>query len=831
MVIGMDEIKKKIILAGLLHDVGKLIYRAQRVPQNHSDLGEKFLSAYGTCDREILRAVKYHHKGALQKAQLASNDISYIVYEADNIASGTDRRSNESNESGYNPEAVLESVFNVFDKQDTKPTGFYLRGLMERDDKMLYPADISEIKAPQGAYKELQQHLEENFRKKAPQDMEPNELMQVLEAVMSYVPSSTARGEAADISLYDHQKLTGAIGACIYDYFQAQHIEDYKKYCYGSGQKEMRENPLYLLVSADISGIQDFLYTIPSKGALKSLRGRSFYLEILLEHIIDEILDALELGRCNLLYSGGGNCYLLLPNTDKAIGLLHQAERTFNSWLAKQFGTRLYVAFGWAACCSQDFMADNHNRLGQVYRRARAQIAKAKHRRYDLQQLQELFDPLSELNATADGSRECSICHSSTVKLYPYGEATDTLACGSCCGLRELGERLLKYDILVITERPMNGATEYQLELPGLHGNRYLYATSQMDAEKYGEHICRIYTKNLMYTGRRMATRLWMGDYITEIDGHTMELEELAKLSGGDIDENAIDRLGVMRADVDNLGAAFMAGFPEHYATLGRSAALSRQLSMFFKRYVNVLCCGQVNGLNEKNQAQFSMFQRYKEPQRRVHIIYSGGDDMFMVGAWDDLMELAVDIRGAFRRFTNGKLSFSAGIGLFDSKCPISEMARASGMLESAAKNYPDKLAPQKDSLAMFGIPSEQSHSGYSIPMYSWQVFVQQVCGAKLKFCQEHLGYKGNEAPDRLVVGKGLLYRFLELLNDSGKNINLARFAYMIARLEPKKSSTAYESYGKVRSQFYQWYSQPEHRKQLMTALELIIYSIREKGE
>ena len=827
----MYEIKKKIILAGLLHDVGKLIYRAQRMPRNHSELGAEFLAVYGPGDRDILRAVKYHHKGALQKAQLAADDIAYIVYEADNIASGTDRRSNETSEAGYNPEAVLESVFNVFDQQDAEPKGFYLRGLLEQDDKMLYPTDISAIKAPQSAYKELQQHLEENFRRKPPKDMEPNELMQVLEAVMSYVPSSTARGEAADISLYDHQKLTGAIGACLYDYLRANRIDDYRKYCYGSAQGKLRESQTYLLVSADISGIQDFIYTIPSKGALKSLRGRSFYLEILLENVVDELLDALELSRCNLLYSGGGNCYLLLPNTDRTVKILQQAERKFNNWLARHFGTRLYIALGWAVCCGKDFMADNYNSLGNVYRQARAQIAKAKHRRYEAEQLQELFDPFSLLNATEDGSRECSICHSSAVKLYPYGESVDTLACGSCCGLRELGERLLKYDVLVVMDAPVDGAGQYPLELPGLESKRLLYSMSQRNAEKYSEHICRIYTKNLMYTGRHMATRLWMGDYITKIDGHTMELEELARLSGGDVDENAIDRLGVMRADVDNLGAAFMAGFPGHYATLGRSAALSRQLSLFFKRYVNVLCSGQVNGLNENDQAQFSLFQRYKEPQRRVHIIYSGGDDMFMVGAWDDLMELAVDIRRAFRRFTNGKLSFSAGIGLFDSKCPISEMARASGMLESAAKSYPDKMSPQKDSIAMFGIPSERSHSGYSIPVYSWQVFVQEVVGEKLQFCQEHLGYKGNEAPTRLAAGKGLLYRLLELLNESGKSINLARFAYMIARLEPKKGSPAYESYGQVRKQFYQWYSQPGHRKQLMTALELIIYSIREKGE
>lgn len=41
----------------------------------------------------------------------------------------------------------------------------------------------------------------------------------------------------------------------------------------------------------DISGIQNFIYSIGDKGALKGLRARSFYLEIMMEHIIDELLE------------------------------------------------------------------------------------------------------------------------------------------------------------------------------------------------------------------------------------------------------------------------------------------------------------------------------------------------------------------------------------------------------------------------------------------------------------------------------------------------------------------------------------------------------------
>ena len=58
---------------------------------------------------------------------------------------------------------------------------------------------------------------------------------------------------------------------------------------------------MFLLYSMDISGIQNFINSIGDKGALKGLRARSFYLEIMMEHIIDELLDKVTLSRTNLI--------------------------------------------------------------------------------------------------------------------------------------------------------------------------------------------------------------------------------------------------------------------------------------------------------------------------------------------------------------------------------------------------------------------------------------------------------------------------------------------------------------------------------------------------
>ena len=305
-----------------------------------------------------------------------------------------------------------------------------------------------------------------------------------------------------------------------------------------------------------------------------------------------------------------------------------------------------------------------------------------------------------------------------------------------------------------------------------------------------------------------------------------MEFAELADASGGTQESAGIRRLGVLRADVDNLGAAFLAGFPAQYATLTRTAALSRQLSLFFKRYINELCRGNVGRGAEK----FSLFGREKKAERDVHIVYSGGDDIFLLGAWDDIVELAVDLRRAFQRFTSGKLHFSAGIGFFKDKCPVAAMARQTGALESLAKG----LRPAKDAVALFGT----SLSGRSADTvkeraeaYGWDDFIDGVCGEKLAFLRENLAW--NEARDktRVPFGKSKAYQLLTLLEDGGDDIQIARFAYVLARLAAGLHAEQQAAYERVRSQLYAWYRDKEERRQLRTALEFIIYSIREKGE
>lgn len=76
-----------------------------------------------------------------------------------------------------------------------------------------------------------------------------------------------------------------------------------------------------------------------------------------------------------------------------------------------------------------------------------------------------------------------------------------------------------------------------------LPGNKYLISGRQ-------ENNIRIYRKNHTDKENFNAVRIWIGDYSA-----ADTFEELAEEADG------IKRLGVYRADVDNLGNAFVAGF------------------------------------------------------------------------------------------------------------------------------------------------------------------------------------------------------------------------------------------------------------------------------
>ena len=782
----MDDRQIKLIIGSLLHDIGKIAYRAGD-GRNHSQSGYDFLKEHTMHpDDEILNCVRFHHGARLKAASIPDDSLAYLTYFADNISSALDRREAMEAEDGFDKTVPLDSVFNLLNQNNGK--SHYAHHVLNPDVVIPYPTQ-DDVDMDESFYTGILSHIDENLKGLEISEEYIGSLLSVLEANLSYIPSSTSRRELADISLYDHVKLTAAIAECLYQYCVAEGITDYKKSFFSGGDEARRAEKAYLLYSMDMSGIQKFIYTISSEGALKGLRARSFYLEILMEHIIDELLMKLQLSRACLIYFGGGHCYLLLPHTDHARQTAEEHSREVNQWFMQQFGIALYIAGGYAACSADDFCNKPEGSYRELFISISRMISAQKSHRYCAE------DILRMNNAGRSGTRECRICRRTDDELDDKGR------CRICSELNHLSAEILHEDYFIVMTEP------YEQSLP-LPGGRYLTAGDERKLRQMMESdtYVRSYTKNKLYTGKHVTTKLWVGNHQT---GDTFA--EYAKSARG------IDRLAVLRGDVDDLGHAFVNGFQREqeggrYATLSRTAALSRQLSLFFKLHLNQLL----------EHGESSIFS--DGGCRKLCVVYSGGDDVFLVGAWNDVIDAALDLRGAFERYTQGTLTISCGIGLCTGSYPINRMAAETAELEEYSKRLPGK-----DAITLFDKDGR----------YPWEQYEKEVLQEKYQAVYSYMTRTRQR-------GKAFLYHLLELLRDAehpaqggtGRlKFNRARFVYYLSRMEPEtnrrqtreEQQSEMEAYRTFSRKMYGWSLEAEDRRQLISAIYLYVYLTREK--
>lgn len=677
----MTEREVKLVIGNLLHDIGKVIYRTGD-RRKHSQSGYDFLKEdVKIGDKEILNCVRYHHGEAIRNARIEDDSLAYITYIADNIASATDRRKKESVDYGFEASMPLQPVFNILNGNDKK--SYYSPMMLKKD--INYPTD--EKKAfDEHFYNEVKIKLIDTLTANEWTKQFINSLLETLEATLSFVPSSTAKDEYADISLYDHMKMTAAFGSCIYQYLLEGDIHNYKEELL-SNASLFYSKKVFLLYSIDISGIQSFIYTIHSKDALRMLRARSFYLEIMMEHIIDYILDKAGLSRANLIYSGGGHCYMLMPNTNRIKELLEECNNILNKWFVDNYDISLYAADAYVEASADMLKNIPEGSYSQLFKEIGNKLSSRKANKYSVNDILNM----NTINKD-DYTKECKVCKR-------LEKVDDSGMCPTCSKLKNMSKDILYQSFFIVVNEDTG-------EGIGLPYGYYMISESEEKLrtrlEKNRESIVRIYSKNDFYTGLNIATKIWVGSYTK---GQTFD--ELAEASQG------IHRLGVLRADVDNLGQAFVSGFDSRNCTLSRTATLSRQLSMFFKYYINRIIDG-----------------------KNATIVYSGGDDMFIVGAWNEVIELAQDIRNAFGRYTENTLTISAGIGLYVSGYPISQMAIEVGKKEDNSKNLDgkDAVTVLPDVTLSSDIDTGKNYNGrYQIEdgTYKWKDFEEKVLNEK----------------------------------------------------------------------------------------------------
>jgi CRISPR-associated protein Csm1 len=243
----------------------------------------------------------------------------------------------------------------------------------------------------------------------------------------------------------------------------------------------------------------------------------------------------------------------------------------------------------------------------------------------------------------------------------------------------ELGKRLRDTDIMIVSETPLTYWKDKFHINPGNLGF-YYYFVKENDLTQSADNVTIIRFNNLNFNipiGGNNNTYEFQYYGGNEYNGQTFE----------DMTENPnFSRLGVLRMDVDNLGSIFQSGISPERATLSRFATLSRSFDYFFSGYLNTI---------------------WKEiDPLRSFIIYSGGDDLFIVGSWEVVIRLAKKIHEDFCEFIchNPTFGISGGIAIVPAKFPIMKGAEESADEEKAAKNHTVN-SKSKNSISFMDFP------------------------------------------------------------------------------------------------------------------------------
>jgi CRISPR-associated protein Csm1 len=365
----------------------------------------------------------------------------------------------------------------------------------------------------------------------------------------------------------------------------------------------------------------------------------------------------------------------------------------FNQWFLDEFQGQIFLALD---CLPFPVKHVANKELATHWSNISTKnLAKQKSRKFA-----DPVEQLTKLLQQRDSHEPCRVCHRDDVKQLKQlnNDDPDSVnACGICRRMFRLGGQLLHVDAIV--RSPQQAITKSPIRFNLCSGIIYYHLFDRVEkvpvvADSNTLFLVNNWTVNDYRKGRNIVPLL-LGNYAKESEvepGTTIRANELASKATG------IKRVGYLRMDVDRLGQIFAKGLGENQ-TLPKLAALSRQMSYFFKVYLNSLAENRKDNLSEMAKYLPNNSDGNLSPRPNLLFIYAGGDDLFISGAWNEVVEFAFDLYQCFRAYTgkNPDITLSGGISLADAKFPLYQAAAESHDAEEKAKGN------GRDSLGLFG--------------------------------------------------------------------------------------------------------------------------------
>lgn len=658
--------------AALLHDFGKFQQRSMLGPkQKHETLTWNIINTH--IPPALGDSIAWMFSDEEVAADERHADLKTLVEMGDWLsASERKLRAKSSKE-----ETALINIFSLVAEEPSEKT--YLP-VAKLSPELQFPSENKNANYSKELVKEFYGELD-RIRPLFDEDERAyfNTLLTTMERFFSFVPSSYYYDEPY-ISLYTHSKISAAITLALYHEIGGdpkkiselgtalKDLFKKSKELQGMNRNATKDElallphaalkkEYFTLVKGDLSGIQDFIFSLPASWhALKFMRGKSLFIKLFNQISPEWIARNIGLPKTNVIYASGGNFYLLIPISK--FGALRETVDNINLALFKLFGTSLYLSVSSTNLAPLEF-----HRLyaGEKWGELSAKNGDK------LSKYARLLDETQLLKSRLPTGELCEACGMEGAVEVEDGH----YLCPSCQAILQLSD---------IGRRSVSGG---KLELGcGLFGTIF------------GKSFPKVFSVNsIEYPYVLLPKHLPM-----DKDGSPLTTDKMASASGksfgekyghpclgGDCTSNLV---GILKMDVDSLGKIFREGLNVDYRTFSSMYQLSRSISLFFEMYIGEII---------QNNSLFS---------KTIYVIYAGGDDLLVFGSWDSIVLLAEEIREKFREYTqNPRITISAGISLAGGKFPARRSVEiAEEYLEKSKSWRPlnAKGERPKDSITLF---------------------------------------------------------------------------------------------------------------------------------
>ena len=722
---------EQLVLAALLHDIGKFAQRAER-PKSTQLEGE--LCPCGKHGRSTHLHVLYTDyfiendiplplqidKGRLARLAAAHHKpagdslAEQTLCIADRISAGMDRIDEEDSSGDYKSSRLLSTFSQVSLRKDksTNPINksYYTLSALDCNP---FPCDLEE--ARKKSYHELFNKFLGDL-KLVPTTAGMRHYLSSIDTLLEKytwcIPSSTYKNEP-DISLYDHAVTTAAI---------AQALAAYHSEHGGVPGQSTRATQKFLLLGGDLSGIQSYLFGLEKShgaGVAKILRARSFFLQALTRSVITDLLHGLGLMPQAKIMDAGGRFVLLLPASSSVKKRLPAFERSVQSWFFNRFGGRLALNLTYDLALAEDDLDQRvfKEKLDELSDR----LESRKLRKFDL--LLSSGCPPVPIEREDFSLGSCAVCLSHPVsgdvsREYEEKHKRTLALCRECAEqIMHIGRKLpypetrflvfsrrdqgrggfeLFGDIFGRFEEHAEQCPPDSLEIINLRERGYFshhaiaghLPTFTSDDVSRWENEGRFSSKDEPVSCDTPKT-------FGQLAEESRIFEEESGLRGKAL-------LAALKADVDSLGLIFGMGLGDKLS-LSRFAGLSRMLNHFFAEY---------------------LVSRIKREFPDIYLVYAGGDDLFLLGPWTRVVLFAKDLIEQFRRYTAGNpdLTLSAGIFVGKAALPVHAMAREVEDLLECSKDFVrnGQEGKPKNAFTLFGVTAGWESYGPLLDRADW---------------------------------------------------------------------------------------------------------------